>query len=181
MPWGALDREFLRRAGVVALAFSAGLWCVNALKKGFRHPPQTTPVYMAPARFPPPHGNAKRVPNTPTQRPTTVERTAPLSTVKLSEVYQGKYVFYISLYKKDGWLDTHIPMTAGYLVTVWNPDSSDTESRIKVMIGGSIFHPFNRHEMGLPLYILGTFPDDNLHDSCCAPAAATHLRAIPSD
>jgi hypothetical protein len=51
------------------------------------------------------------------------------------------YRFEVHLYKQDGWFDTHIPITAGQELLLWNPQIAGSNAWIKAMIEQAVIYP----------------------------------------
>ncbi len=171
MPWEVVDlRNIVRRTGFVALAFSAGLWCVQAIESNFPQTARPAPIYRTSedsrAAWLATHTRPQRGQITVSPkiapRPTPVPKQVPLSTVKLiGYPIRAIHDFEVHLYKKDGWFETQIPISAGTQVTIWNPHAPYNTGWIKVMIGDDVFSPLPEPGLGEGMTIVAVFPDND--------------------
>ena len=168
MPWDVEDiRNIVRRAGLIALAFSAGLWCVQAIESNYHPTAKPAPIYRTSAddraAWLAAHTNPKSrqitaAPNL-TPKPTPVPKLVPLSTVKLiGYPIRAIHSFEVHLYKKDGWFETQIPISAETQVTIWNPHDQYNTGWIKIMIGDEVFSRLPEPGLGHGLTIVAVFP-----------------------
>ena len=168
MPWELVDlRNIVRRAGFVALVFSAGLWSVQAIESNFPQTARPAPIYRpsldSRAAWLAAHTDPRSRQSTAalklTPRPTPGQNQVPLSGVKyVGSPIPNTHVFEVHLYKADEWFETQIPMSAETQVTIWNPHDQYNTGWIKIMIGDVVFSRLPEPGLGHGLTIVAVFP-----------------------
>jgi hypothetical protein len=184
MPWEVEDiRNIVRGAGLITLAFSAGLWCVQEIESNYHPTARPAPIYRTSAddraawvaahtdpksrQFSSaPKLAPKHAQQTQPLKSVPVQTAAPLSTVKLEAVFPLFHQFTVYLFKEDGWLDTHIPVTAGTEVHIWDPVIGHNTQWIKCMIGKSVFYPAKPYANEFDeIVVRAILPEDNPGDA----------------
>ena len=165
MPWDVEDvRNLVRNAGLIALAFSAGLWCVQAIESNYHPTAKSAPIYRTSvddrAAWLAAHTDPKSRQITSAPKLAPKPKPVLLSTVKLEFATPLSYKFEIHLYKQDGWFDTHIPVAAGKEIYVWTSQPVGGNDWIKGMIGETVFYPPPRTGGSNLTTIVALFPED---------------------
>ncbi len=167
MPWDVEDiRNIVRGAGLIALAFSAGLWSVQAIESNYHPTARPAPIYRTSAddraAWVAAHTMPQRGQITATRKPkpTPGPKQVPLSEVKfVRSPRRDTYVFEVHLYKGDEWFETQIPISAGTQLDIWNSQAPYRAVLIKVMIGDDVINTLPDPRSGLGLRIFAVLPD----------------------